>query len=200
MALSGWSFQLCPVEIDESPLPGETPLDYVLRLARNKAVGAAQKFPPGSIIIAADTAVIDGGKILGKPTNETEAFSMLRGLRGRIHQVYTALALIQCPHGKLVTDTCVTDVWMRNYSESEMQTYIATGDPLDKAGAYAIQHRGFNPVERLDGCYANVVGLPVCHLTHLLADFGTFPQKDAAGICLDSTNYHCTIRTLVLEE
>lgn len=200
MALGGWSFQIYPVEIDESPLPGETPLNYVLRLARTKAADAAQKFPSGNIVIAADTAVIEEGNILGKPTNEREAFNMLLGLRGGIHQVCTALTLVQSPHGKLVTDTCTTNVWMRNYSDPEMQAYIATGDPLDKAGAYAIQNREFNPVERLEGCYANVVGLPVCHLINLLAGFGIFPQKDAVGICQDSTTYQCTLRTLVLEE
>jgi MAF protein len=200
MTLGGWSFQSYPVEIDETPIPGETAKDYVLRLAKEKAVGAAQKFPPGKFVIAADTAVVDGGKILGKPANKMEAFEMLRGLRARIHQVFTALALLPGPPNKLVTDVCITNVWMRDYGDSEMQTYIDSGDPLDKAGAYAIQHSGFNPVERLEGCYANVVGLPVCHLTHLLARFDIFPPENAIGICQDTTNYQCTLKTLVLSE
>jgi MAF protein len=110
-------------------------------------------------------------QILGKPVDAREAAAMLQQLRGRIHQVITAVAVYRPADGRIVSDLCITDVKMRAYTEDEILAYVATGDPLDKAGAYAIQHAGFDPVESLQGCFANVVGLPLCILNRSLVLF-----------------------------
>ena len=101
---------------------------------------------------------------------------MLRRLRSRTHQVYTGIAVMPLSDGNLLTDLCVTDVPMRAYSDEEIDAYVATGDPLDKAGAYAIQHPDFHPVESMSGCYASVMGLPLCHLTRTLRNTRDSPQ------------------------
>jgi MAF protein len=185
LSLTGWEFQIRPVEIDESPLPGEAPDRYVLRLAESKA--RAAEVNPGEVILTADTTVADEKRILGKPADAAEARAMLRDLRGRWHTVYTAISvrgdLPGAPAEHSRTDLCETQVWMRNYSDAEIEDYISSGDPFDKAGAYAIQHAGFHPVERIEGCFACVVGLPVCHVVHALAEFGLYPSECTANIC-----------------
>jgi len=198
IALEGWTYQVIPAEVDERLKPGEAPDDYVLRLAQEKARSAAQRAPQGSLIVAADTAVVDNAQILGKPTSPAHAADMLRGLRGHFHQVFTGLAVMHVESSKLVTDKCITDVLMRAYNEEEIQAYVASGDPLDKAGAYAIQHSGFSPVESLEGCYTNVVGLPLCHLTPMLIEFNLEPPNDLTGQCRSSSGYHCQLSTLIL--
>jgi MAF protein len=197
IALGGWTYQVIPVKVDERLKPGEAPDDYVLRLARKKARSAAQRAPQGSLVIAADTAVVNNAQILGKPSSYAHAADMLRGLCGHYHQVFTGLAVMQVDSGKLITEKCVTEVLMRAYSEAEIQAYVASGDPLDKAGAYAIQHSGFNPVERLEGCFTNVVGLPLCHLTPMLREFGLEPPDDLTRECRSSPGYHCQLSALV---
>jgi septum formation protein len=206
LKLGGWSFETQAAELDESQHPGEPPRDYVLRLAEGKARACTGSFKNGGltssdedvIILAADTTVVDGKAILGKPGDMAEAKSMLRQLRGRIHQVYTGLAVIRLSDGNFSTDLCVTDVPMRSYSDEEINTYVATGDPLDKAGAYAIQHPGFHPVETISGCYASVMGLPLCHLTRTLRKFEIFPKTDISTECQFSLNYTCPIFDAVL--
>jgi septum formation protein len=147
LALAGWDFIVSVADVDESPLPNESPADYVIRLAETKA--RAITADADQIILAADTTVVDGSDILGKPRDDAEAIAMLTRLRGRTHQVYTGIALLRVSDGLLLKDLCVTDVPMREYSDEEMRVYVATGDPLDKAGAYAIQHPGFSPVESM---------------------------------------------------
>ena len=205
LSLGGWKFNVLPVDVDESPLPGEEPLDYVLRLAASKGQAAAgQVFAAADpvedvIVVAADTTVVDGKTILGKPADKDEAERMLRSLRGRIHQVYTALAVLRRSDGSMRTDWCVTDVPMRDYSDTEMMAYIRTGDPLDKAGAYAIQHLGFHPVDNLQGCFANVMGLPLCHLARTLSQMGEPTPEDIAQACQKDINYACPIFHQVLQ-
>lgn len=155
------------------------------------------------MVVAADTTVVDGERILGKPADEHEAASMLLDLRGRTHKVHTALAVIPPSSSEIMaedilTDHCITDVPMREYSHEEMQDYIASGDPMDKAGAYAIQHPGFHPVEALSGCYANVMGLPLCHLTRTLAKIGVKPGGDIAEACQAALSYDCPVYAQVL--
>lgn len=186
LALTGLPFSICPVEIDERPNPNEPPDQYVLRLAAHKARAATAC--PGEIILTADTTVADGDRILGKPEDAEEARAMLRDLRYRRHTVFTAIGVSDLRSGELLTDLCATHVWMRNYSDAEMEAYIATGDPFDKAGAYAIQHPDFHPVERIEGCYACVVGLPVCHVIRALARFGLHATTDAAAACPEYLN------------
>lgn len=203
LALGGWTFSVLPVEIDEQPISGESPEEYVLRLAEGKAQVAARQAPPDALIIAADTTVVDQGQILGKPADSLEAEVMLRRLRGRTHQVHTALCIQRLQDGALHSEICTTDVSMRNYSEEEMLAYIASGDPLDKAGAYAIQHIAFDPVESLQGCYTNVVGLPLCRVMQMLAKFGVSPEVELPLACLHtlegcSERRECSITPEVL--
>jgi septum formation protein len=198
LTLGGREFLSRPADVDESILPGEAPGDYVLRLAESKARACAVSASPGQLVLAADTTVVDGSTILGKPADADEAFRMLRRLRGRDHQVYTGLALLKAPDGKLVRDLCVTDVPMREYNDDEIEAYVGTGDPLDKAGAYAIQHAGFHPVDSLHGCYASVMGLPLCHLSRSLAQFGISPKADQVIRCLSEFDYDCPISPAVL--
>ena len=189
LALAGWKFQLNPVMIDETPYPGEKPDSYVLRLAKTKAQAAGNEIGDAGIILAADTTVADPYGVLGKPEGPDEAIQMLRRLRGKIHQVYTALAIFNPAKGEQLSRLCCTQVTMREYLEEEILEYVASGDPLDKAGAYAIQHPGFHPVESLDGCYTNVVGMPLCLLRSMLAQAGlTGPTRVITAVCPDDAN------------
>ena len=207
IALGNWAFRLSVKEVDESQHPGESPSDYVLRLAEAKARAAMTgstglSEENGYVIVAADTAVVQGPKgrsiILGKPKDAAEAVQMLKELRGHTHQVYTGLAVLNPSNGQLLTDLCVTDVPMRNYTEAEIEAYVQTGDPLDKAGAYAIQHPWFKPVENLQGCFASVMGLPLCHLVRVLAQMDAAPATDVPANCQTSLHYACPVSAAIL--
>jgi len=198
LSLSGWAFNVVVANIDETPLPDEAPHAYVLRLAEAKARAVETYARRGQVIIAADTAVIDGMSILGKPSDLAEAEAMLRRLRGRIHQVYTAIAVLNPADGCLFTDVCITQVPMRAYSDDEIYAYVLSGDPLDKAGAYAIQHPRFQPVEQLEGCFASVMGLPLCHLVRTLKSLNIFPSVDVAHACQVELNYQCPVSSRIL--
>jgi len=198
LALGGWEFTSASSNVDESSHPAETPAAYVVRLAQEKARVSAQLAKPGQIVIGSDTTVVIDGSMLGKPAGADEATSMLRRLRGRTHQVYTGIAALDTGTGSLLTDLCVTDVPMRAYSDDEISAYVATGDPLDKAGAYAIQHSGFQPVADMVGCYASVMGLPLCHLTRLLRQFDVQPQSDLPGECQAFLRYDCPVYLKIL--
>ena len=186
LASLGIDFTVVKPDVDERQRPGEAPLDYVRRLSQEKAADVAARLPSPITVLAADTVVIlaadtlgvdDEGEILGKPADADDARRMLRRLRGREHQVYTAMTLLVVdgdaakPRRQMTTLTR-TDVYMRPYTDAEIEAYIATGDPFDKAGSYAIQHQGFQPVERIEGSYTNVVGLPLETLEVMLADIG----------------------------
>jgi len=196
LALAGWEFVVSGADVDESVLENESPADYVLRLAEKKA--RAIQADADSIILASDTTVVDGMDILGKPQDNAEATSMLTRLRGQTHQVYTGVALLRASDGHILIDLCVTDVPMRNYSDEEIQRYVATGNPLDKAGAYAIQHPEFSPVASMDGCYASVMGLPLCHVTRMMRQMGVQPNADVPLNCQKLLEYDCPIYTSVL--
>jgi septum formation protein len=200
LALTGWEFEVQPADIDESLLPGEHPGEYVLRLAQGKAREVARMIGGAEIFLAADTTVVDADAILGKPASSEEATAMLRGLRGHTHQVYTGLAVCRTRADSLVTDLCITEVPMRAYSDEEMQAYVDSGDPLDKAGAYAIQHPHFQPVERLTGCFASVMGLPLCHLQRSLGELGWTPEVDIPAQCQSALEYDCPVWQTVLKE
>lgn len=191
-------FSVAVSDVDESLREGEAPADYVLRLAEEKARAAMTKARPQHIIVAADTAVVDDKTILGKPSDRADAVEMLKGLRGHKHQVYTGLALINMRDGQLLTDLCVTDVPMRNYSDQEIEAYVESGDPLDKAGAYAIQHPRFQPVENMSGCFASVMGLPLCHLVRAMAKMGIMPGGDVPQNCQTHLHYQCPVSSAIL--
>lgn len=184
-------------EIDESVRAGESPAGLARRLSRAKALVAAAGVKEG-IIIAADTIVTLDDRILGKPASPEEARAMLRALRGRRHSVLTGIALIARPAGALLTDLAETPVEMRAYSDEEIEAYIASGDPLDKAGAYAIQHEGFNPVARITTCYANVVGFPLCHIYRGLRRLGYAHICEPVAGCRALTGYACAYYPQVL--
>ena len=191
LALTGMPFIVSAADVDESQFTNETPADYVLRLAETKAY--AIQADPDQVVLAADTTVVDGSDILGKPANEAEAVAMLTRLRGHTHQVYTGIALLRRSDGLLLKDLCVTDVPMRDYSDEEIQDYVATGDPLDKAGAYAIQHPDFHPVSRMDGCFASVMGLPVCHVILQMRKMDLQPNTDFFASCETLLEYQCPV-------
>ena len=169
-------------------MPGEDPLNCVVRLAELKAataqeLAARMGFPAGQVIIASDTIVTRQGSIFGKPVDREDARRILTELRGQTHQVLTAITLVTVQTGKRSTVHCTTDVPIRNFTDSEMEEYIETGDPMDKAGAYAIQHDGFHPVEKMDGCYASVMGLPLCHLVRELEAFQVYIYDEIPVAC-----------------
>lgn len=198
MALGNWIVSSCVPEVDETRLSGEAPADYVLRLAESKARAAIAGSPAAVVIAAADTVVVDGNDVLGKPADADHALRMLRQLRGRTHQVYTGLAVLDGTSRQLLTDVCVTNVPMRDYTDAELSTYVASGDSLDKAGAYGIQHAGFHPVREMAGCYASVMGLPICHLLRLLARLGAASQPELPDRCQAHLNYACPVSSAIL--
>lgn len=197
LALTGFDFEVIVSNIDETEFPNESPADYVLRLAETKAQAIPAQ--PDQIVLAADTTVVDGNDILGKPVDKNEAFAMLTRLRGHAHQVYTGVALLRKSDGLLLKEISVTDVPMRNYSDDEVQAYIATGDPLDKAGAYAIQHPQFQPVEKhMRGCYASVMGLPLCLVVRMLREMGWQSRTDVTEQCQTLLEYPCVVSQKIL--
>ena len=145
--------------------------------ALHKARTAASSLHQGTVI-GADTVVACGADILGKPASEEEAYAVLGRLRGKGHRVITGLALVDAATGEEVTGHRRSRVHMRQYSDQEIEAYVVSGDPLDKAGAYAIQDAGFHPVDQVKGCYLNVVGLPPCTLLHLMHQMGIYPAID----------------------
>ena len=162
-------------DVDERPLPGETPLQTQHRITLEKA--RAPQAAPDEIVIAADTTVLLDGEMLNKPAGADEAWAMLRKLRGRTHEVQSCIVIKQGE--REIMEIVSSLVTMRHYGDHEIGAYIATGDPFDKAGSYAVQHPIFQPVERIDGCPLNVVGLPLCRLrAHLpyLPDTSTVCQ------------------------
>jgi septum formation protein len=174
LATIGARFAIRPPQVDESTRAHEAAHDYVARVARAK-VEAVQE--PGTVVVAADTIVVVDDEILGKPTDEDTARSMLTRLSGRAHEVLTGLAVAVTPPGpngdRSVTHTVVTThVWFAELTAEAIDWYVATGEPFDKAGAYGIQGRGGLFVQYLHGSYQNVVGLPLADLDELLAENG----------------------------
>ena len=145
-------------EVDETPLEGERPEEYVQRLAWEKACAVAAE--PGETVLGADTTVVLDGEMLGKPVDAADARRMLRLLSGRRHEVMTGIAILRYG-GASVRTWAATSVWFAPLSELEIAAYVASGEPMDKAGAYAIQGLAAKYIEKLEGSYFNVVGLPV---------------------------------------
>lgn len=198
LALGGWMFDVDISDVDETRLPAEAPADYVRRLAEAKARAVFPRAREEHVIIGADTAVVIDGDVLGKPADGQEARQMLTRLRGRTHQVFTGISVLRASDGNAWTDVVVTDVPMRTYSDEEIERYIESGDPMDKAGAYGIQNPNFQPVENMTGCYASVMGLPLCSLSMLLRQAGIAPRADVAGICQATIHYQCPVFQLFL--
>jgi septum formation protein len=218
--LLGLPVETTSADIDETPLDHEAAPDMARRLSCEKAQSIASslrcaqgrlfrlhtalqprsgcKCPSSLIIIASDTTVALEGEPLGKPLDAADARSMLRRLRDRVHQVHTAITLIDAALDQAITDLATSDVQMRAYSDRELDDYIAGGDPFDKAGAYAIQHNGFHPAENFTHCFANVMGLPLCHVTRSLRNLGIKPLNDVPTVCQAHLNYPCPVFQSIL--
>lgn len=167
----GIRFSTISVDIDESLLPNESPHDAVRRLAQSKADAAIQKLNGDVIVIAADTIVVLDGQIMGKPLDESDACHKLSLLSGRWHYVTTAVCVTDGRDIFELEDE-TTRVHFKELSEEEIRAYVASGEPADKAGAYGIQGRGGLLVDRIEGCYFNVVGLPMNRLYLILKKYG----------------------------
>jgi septum formation protein len=154
---AGIPFTVRTADVDETPRNGEKPETYVCRLAGEKA--AAVDAGPDETVLAADTTVVIDGEILGKPVDSADAARMLKLLSGRRHEVLTGIALRR--GGETISDWAATEVWFANLTEREIADYVASGEPMDKAGAYAIQGLASKFIEKIEGCYSNVVGLPI---------------------------------------
>jgi septum formation protein len=189
------AFQFTSADVDESPRADEAPGDLVRRLSRAKAEIGARDFRD-AIVVGADTIVWLDCTIIGKPQDAADATRMLKQLRARPHVVYSGVTVKQAE--RALTQVATTTVTMRDYADAEIAAYVATGDPLDKAAAYAIQHDHFHPVARIDGCHANVMGLPLCHLYRALKTFGVaLDEPDRA--CQAHLQIVCPVARAILE-
>jgi MAF protein len=184
LSLLGLPFGVGVSPIDEEAMQAsyQGPIEGLAQwLAERKAVGA-HTLPEaaGHLVITADTTVLLNGEELGKPRDKAHARELLLRLRDRWHHVVTGVSVSRRIDDQIQIQSasCTTPVLMRPYSEEEIAAYIATGDPLDKAGSYGIQHPDFQPTERINGCYLNVVGLPLCVVVNLLAEFGVYPATE----------------------
>lgn len=176
---AGIPFEAAAANVDESPRQNESPEAVVLRLAEAKARAAVARLDAATgaaLVIGADTAVVLEGpgeiQILGKPSSADHARAMLRRLSGRTHRVITGLAVIRVPDGAIRSEVETTRVTFAPLSDADIAAYLASGEPFDKAGAYAIQGRGGRYITRVEGCYFNVVGLPLARLYHILRELG----------------------------
>ena len=168
LGLTGLEFVVRAADIDETMDPGKAPFDEVARVSRLKAEAVARK--PEDVVIAADTIVVCQGKVLGKPRNEADAFRILSLLSGRHHEVMTGMTVV-CGD-KVITHTEVTKIHFRELHPEEIRAYIASGEPMDKAGAYGIQGGAALFADEMVGDYYNVMGLPVCRLAVILRSLG----------------------------
>ncbi len=174
----GLKFTVKVSQLDEAQFTGLPPAELVTTLAREKGALVADEVEPEAIVIAADTVVVLDGAVLGKPSSPQAAADMLSALSGREHQVYTGISVRQ--DGRVITEFEVTQVTFRALTNAEIQAYVATGEPMDKAGAYGIQGYGSLLVEGIRGDYFTVVGLPVGRLAQILRTFGVDPLTMAA--------------------
>lgn len=191
LRLLGIPFEKRVSNADETHPEDVDAVEYVRQMAREK--GLAVFHADGEWILSADTIVALDGRVVGKPADDHEANETLRALRGRGHKVYTALCLRTKNGGEALESLCATDVLMRDYSDEELAAYIASEDYKDKAGGYAIQHQQFHPCAGVEGCYANVMGLPLCHLAMLLESAGCKVDVDVPQVCQRYNNITCEV-------
>jgi len=197
LSLLGIPFVIKVAGVDENPLYGEPPTELVLRVSQAKAL-AIRDVRPDELVVAADTIVVLDGDILGKPSDPDDAKQMLDQLRGRSHMVYTGVTVWHPASRRMISQLGETLVWMRDYGDDEIATYVESRDPMDKAGAYAIQHAVFDPVSHLEGCWLNVVGLPLCHLGRALARFGVCSPANVPGTCQAFSQHDCSVSSELL--
>lgn len=179
---AGLSFAVLSSAVDETPLPGEPPQQLVQRLAAAKAELVAARAVGPAIVIAADTVVTLEGSILGKPRTTEDARQMLEKLSGRTHSVITGVTMIRLPDAERREFVEITQVHFAALSRAEILRYLASGEPFDKAGAYAIQGMAGRFIPRIDGCYFNVVGLPLARLCRALAELGWSDEQHQLAV------------------
>jgi septum formation protein len=180
---AGYAFTVMSSAIDETPIPGESAEAMVQRLADAKAELVAARSVGPAIVIAADTAVLIGTQVLGKPRTTEDARHMLQSLSGLTHSVITGVSLVRLPDVERHSFTEATQVHFSVLTDDEIEEYLATGEPFDKAGGYAIQGRAGRFVPRIEGCYFNVVGLPLARLARELRDLGYYSgMAETAGV------------------
>jgi len=177
---AGFSFTVLSSAIDETTVPGESPHDLVQRLADAKADLVAARAVGPAIVIAADTEVVVDGHVFGKPRTSEDARKMLAKLSGRTHSVITGVTLIRLPDAERRSFVETTHVHFAAIPEEEIRRYLATGEPFDKAGAYAIQGRAGRYVPRIEGCYFNIVGLPLARLYQSLEELGWSEESSSS--------------------
>lgn len=197
MGLLQVPFEVHVPTVEEEVMPGEAPEQVPQRLSRVKAAHVARSVET-AVIVAADTIVVDRGEILGKPRDPDHACEMLRRLRGAQHRVLSGVTVMDAATGRRLTALCETQVWMRAMSDAEIAAYVDSGDPLDKAAAYAIQNPTFAPVTRVVGCPTNVMGLPMCHVVRDLRRLGVTLPPTLPTRCKIQTDYRCALTRYVL--
>jgi len=168
LAAAGFEFEVVPAHVDETAAPGEAPREYALRVARAKAEHVARQLSDGRVVLAADTVVVAAGRLMGKPADATDAASMLKALSGTVHEVHTAVVIRA--GDRQLEDVVTTAVRFNPLTEREIAWYISTGEAEGKAGAYAIQGRAARFIDRIDGSWSNVVGLPISTVYRLLSE------------------------------
>lgn len=198
LGILGLKFQVGWVDVNESGYSSETPEDLALRLARDKATAVCCDVQEGTIVIAADTIVSDDNHSLGKPENADDAKTMLRKLRGRSHEAITAIAVMRACDTEVYADICTTEVYLRDFSDDELDSYVASGDPLDKAGAYGIQNKHFRLAAPVGGCLANVIGLPLCHIARTLRRLNIEIPVNVSDVCQLHLEYDCPVHESIL--
>jgi septum formation protein len=192
LSLLGLPFVIKSVGVDERRLDGEPPTELVLRVSQAKA-HTVREVRSDELVVAADTIVMLDGEVLGKPAGPGDATQMLRRLRNRRHMVYSGVSAWHPASQRMICELGESTVWMRDYTDDEIASYVDSGDPLDKAGAYAIQHPGFDPVSRVEGCRLSVMGLPLCHLGRALTRFGVVVPTSVPGSCRAFSQLDCDV-------
>lgn len=192
LGLLGYAYRSVAADADETAVSDRNPAIDAWKTAQLKTAVIAAQFP-SALIIGADTNVALDGELLGKPVDAADARRMLRALRGRTHHVNSGVCILDARTGREVVDTHSAMVTMRDYSDAEIEAYIATGDPIDKAGAYAIQHPVFRPVAMMEGCYTGVMGLSICRLIQVLADFGLPVLAEKTAVSHSHDGYFCPV-------
>lgn len=198
LALAGYLFVVRAAHVDESsithPDPAQNSLETAVLKAEAIAAALREERADGPVVIlAADTTVALEGQMLGKPADPADARRMLLRLRGRAHEVHTGMILLDLLTGRALTAVHSSKVTMRSYDDQEIARYIASGDPFDKAGAYAIQHNEFRPVVHLEGCYLSVMGLCVCQLHLLLGELGRPARTDLPALGAAHLGFTCRL-------
>ncbi len=200
LELTGLAFEVRPMTVDETSFMDGSPLKLAQQIAYEKASEALKSAPQNSLVLAADTVVINHGAILGKPGNEQDAADMLMDLRDGRHDVITSLVLVDRRARRQIHESCLTSVSMRAYTEKEIEEYVASGSPMDKAGAYGIQDEdpGLVEIGDLSGCFANVMGLPVCHFIRAMRELSWTVDVDVPANCRRFTGYDCSVYESIL--